>query len=293
MATVWYVTIDGQVRGPGSTDQLRQLAASGQLKPTDWVWKEGMARWALAGKVRGLWPAAVGTPPSPTPPDTNPFAGLGEDDPPSPAGQEEADPFAGLGWDDPPGPRPGRRWAKGSGPRRDRTAPPKYQLADSVAWFLLRGWLDTRPHAVGVVAVLVLIMVLLLVPAGVMSELDKHPARRPPQAIQTAVFLFLVLGWCVTGSLALFARWGIRTACPACEKTWARILRLETYLGRSRGTATVTRTDVHKTASGARIGTTERDEQILVTYHHYRHDWRCRFCTHEWDTKSTSVTEGW
>jgi hypothetical protein len=83
----WHYSKDGHQQGPVSAEQLKQLASSGQLQPTDLVWKEGMAQWAEAGRVKGLFPvAAVATscpppipatssPPSPAKPSTNVAAG--------------------------------------------------------------------------------------------------------------------------------------------------------------------------------------------------------------------------
>src|SRR5436853_120322 len=42
----WHFTQNGQQAGPVTWTQLRQRAASGQLHPTDMVWKNGMAGWA-------------------------------------------------------------------------------------------------------------------------------------------------------------------------------------------------------------------------------------------------------
>jgi len=56
MASEWHYTQNGQPAGaPVDGAQLRQLAASGQLKPDDLVWKEGMASWAPASSVKGLF----------------------------------------------------------------------------------------------------------------------------------------------------------------------------------------------------------------------------------------------
>jgi len=64
----WYYTIDGQQHGPVSPDELRQLAASGRLKPTDMLWREGYPQWVPAGRtklfVKPDAPAA--RPPAPT-----------------------------------------------------------------------------------------------------------------------------------------------------------------------------------------------------------------------------------
>lgn len=54
MSSQWYYTERGQQRGPVSGEELKSRAASGSLCPDDLVWKEGMAEWAPARKVRGL-----------------------------------------------------------------------------------------------------------------------------------------------------------------------------------------------------------------------------------------------
>jgi len=46
MASEWFYTRDGKSKaGPVASAQLKALARSGQLLPTDMVWKEGMAQW--------------------------------------------------------------------------------------------------------------------------------------------------------------------------------------------------------------------------------------------------------
>ena len=62
----WYFSKNNQQQGPVSAEQLKQLAASGQLQPTDMVWKEGMGQWAEARKLKGLFPTET-TPPLPPP----------------------------------------------------------------------------------------------------------------------------------------------------------------------------------------------------------------------------------
>src|SRR2546423_8781814 len=54
MASEWYYSHDGARHGPISTDQLKDLAAAGRLRPNDLVWKEGMENWTPAAKVKGL-----------------------------------------------------------------------------------------------------------------------------------------------------------------------------------------------------------------------------------------------
>jgi hypothetical protein len=61
MASQWYYMDQGQRRGPLSSVQLKELADSGRLQPTDLLWKEGLAKWEAAGNVKGLF--ATATPP--------------------------------------------------------------------------------------------------------------------------------------------------------------------------------------------------------------------------------------
>ena len=63
----WYYSRNGEKFGPLSSEQLKQLAASGQLFPTDLIWKEGMKEWQPAVKVKGLFPEPSETPPPPPP----------------------------------------------------------------------------------------------------------------------------------------------------------------------------------------------------------------------------------
>jgi len=59
MANEWHYTLNGQpAAAPVSATQLKQLATSGQLKPTDLVWQDGMLEWAPAGSVKGLFPTS-------------------------------------------------------------------------------------------------------------------------------------------------------------------------------------------------------------------------------------------
>ena len=59
MAEEWYYASNGQQMGPISALELRGLAASGGLKPSDLVWTDGMSSWTPARATRGLFPAAV------------------------------------------------------------------------------------------------------------------------------------------------------------------------------------------------------------------------------------------
>jgi hypothetical protein len=53
MADEWYYAKGGNRIGPASTERLRQLAGSGQVQPTDLVWKSGMAGWAAGRQSTG------------------------------------------------------------------------------------------------------------------------------------------------------------------------------------------------------------------------------------------------
>src|SRR6185437_5021211 len=56
MANEWHYTLNGQqAAAPVPSVQLKQLAVSGQLKPTDLVWQDGMPDWVPAGSVKGLF----------------------------------------------------------------------------------------------------------------------------------------------------------------------------------------------------------------------------------------------
>jgi hypothetical protein len=59
MASEWFYTQNGQqAPAPVSSSQLAQMAAAGQLQPTDMVWKEGMPNWAPASSIKGLFGGA-------------------------------------------------------------------------------------------------------------------------------------------------------------------------------------------------------------------------------------------
>ena len=78
MADQWYYTEQGQRKGPISEEELKQLASSGQLKPADLVWKQGMASWGPASSVEGLVFPSVEDEPPPIPLEDGPPAILSE-----------------------------------------------------------------------------------------------------------------------------------------------------------------------------------------------------------------------
>jgi TM2 domain-containing membrane protein YozV len=54
----WYYSINGDRQGPTSAAELKKLADAGTLKATDLVWKDGMADWAPAKSIKGLFAAS-------------------------------------------------------------------------------------------------------------------------------------------------------------------------------------------------------------------------------------------
>jgi TM2 domain-containing membrane protein YozV len=55
----WYYSVDGDRQGPIGGAELKKLAEAGTLKPTDLVWKDGMADWVQARSIKGLFGAAA------------------------------------------------------------------------------------------------------------------------------------------------------------------------------------------------------------------------------------------
>ena len=58
MADRWFYGRGNDKLGPFSAAELRQLADNGQLRPTDTVWKEGIAAGVVAGLVGNLFAPA-------------------------------------------------------------------------------------------------------------------------------------------------------------------------------------------------------------------------------------------
>jgi hypothetical protein len=53
----WFYSTDGkQKTGPVTTSHLQQLARSGQLRPTDMLWQEGMPKWKQAATAQDIFP---------------------------------------------------------------------------------------------------------------------------------------------------------------------------------------------------------------------------------------------
>lgn len=64
--TQYFYSKNGVQYGPITSLELRGLVDSGELQPTDWLWKQGLPNWKPAGKARGLFPQSK-LPPVPAP----------------------------------------------------------------------------------------------------------------------------------------------------------------------------------------------------------------------------------
>jgi hypothetical protein len=119
MADEWYYAKNGQQLGPVSTAVLTQMATSGQVAPTDLVWREGMPNWAPARTVRGIYaeaPAPVA--PAPVAPAAAEVYGLSPE-PAAPAAYASPGPERQLAYAEPEQdywdrPRPRRRPPSGA-----------------------------------------------------------------------------------------------------------------------------------------------------------------------------------
>ncbi|MBT3279704.1 MAG: DUF4339 domain-containing protein [Phycisphaerales bacterium] len=52
--TEWVIAKNGEKHGPFTTEQLKELAATGKLLSTDMVWRDGLEGWAKASMLKGL-----------------------------------------------------------------------------------------------------------------------------------------------------------------------------------------------------------------------------------------------
>lgn len=59
MADGWYYARDGEKLGPFSATQLKELAATGRLRPHDTVWKHGVEKGVPASRVKHLFSAPL------------------------------------------------------------------------------------------------------------------------------------------------------------------------------------------------------------------------------------------
>ena len=58
----WYYSKNDEKIGPISSNDLKQLANSGKLKPSDLVWKQDWSEWKPAKNIKGLFAVASAPP---------------------------------------------------------------------------------------------------------------------------------------------------------------------------------------------------------------------------------------
>jgi uncharacterized membrane protein len=66
MSIAWHYMRDGVQTGPASTDEIKNLIASGAIKADTLVWREGLASWAAVSTQADF--AGVAAPAAPPPP---------------------------------------------------------------------------------------------------------------------------------------------------------------------------------------------------------------------------------
>lgn len=62
----WYYSQGGQSVGPVTETKLKQLLSTGTIKPSDAVWRQGLANWKAAETIPGLVPQQLPPPPPTT-----------------------------------------------------------------------------------------------------------------------------------------------------------------------------------------------------------------------------------
>jgi len=55
VASEWYYLKGEDKFGPVTDEELKKLAMSGKLEPTDYVWKDGQSKWKPASTLKGLF----------------------------------------------------------------------------------------------------------------------------------------------------------------------------------------------------------------------------------------------
>ena len=55
MENEWFYSRRGTRSGPMTAEQVKSLAASGQICPSDLLWRPGFTAWVRAGRFKGLF----------------------------------------------------------------------------------------------------------------------------------------------------------------------------------------------------------------------------------------------
>ena len=72
MGQEWHYSKDGKRAGPISASELKRLASTGEIQPSDQIWKQGMKEWVSASSVKGLFTTTSIMVPPPLPAVTKP-----------------------------------------------------------------------------------------------------------------------------------------------------------------------------------------------------------------------------
>jgi len=67
MSLAWHYMKNGVQTGPATTEEVRNLLATGAIPPETLVWREGLASWSPASGLSELAGAAPAAPPPPVP----------------------------------------------------------------------------------------------------------------------------------------------------------------------------------------------------------------------------------
>ncbi len=60
---LWYTLRNGAQSGPFSPSELKKMAACGELQPDDFLWRDGLSEWILAGSIPKLFKPRSADPP--------------------------------------------------------------------------------------------------------------------------------------------------------------------------------------------------------------------------------------
>lgn len=142
------------------------------------------------------------------------------------------------------------------------------------------------------ITALVCIAVLFFLSVEVGHALARDSHGRPLDELLSGVFA-VINCLLLAGGVAVI--WGLKTACPKCKGLWARQVARTKHLGSTLGVATITRTDRHFSGYSLinQVGSTRRDEQVLVMRSRHRHYCRCRWCGNRWSFVSLTERQGW
>lgn len=99
MATQWYIARNSSKVGPYSTDQMKQMAGTGQLRHADLVLEEGKTKWLPASQVSEFFPLSSPSAAPPTPPSLPATTSTAPQPPPVSMAASPAPPSLSKAWE--------------------------------------------------------------------------------------------------------------------------------------------------------------------------------------------------